>query len=492
MLGLVAAALLTGTVRAQQSPIEAVRSLPRQTIGVMPFANISRAEADGWIGAGIAETLASDLLNTPGIEVLDLGAVRRAVRGGSALGGDVLDDESALRIGRERGATWLITGGYQRVGDRLRITTRLVEVETGTVRHTARVDGSIDELFLLEDRVVEALEVHLLNPARAVEGELARSDDDLEASPAASPPLAATAQPLPVDAEPARAVPPVTALAGAFIEPPLVIDGPPPPLPPETIARDAAGRVTMRATRLTEPLTIDGLLDERVYEAVRPASGFIQVEPLEGTPATERTEIWVLFDDERVYITARCWDSAPESQWVANDMRRDSSNVVQGEILGFLLDTFYDRRSGNAFTVNPIGGRMDGQVTDEQRYNGDWNPVWDLATGRFDGGWTVEAAIPFKSLRYRPGRSQIWGFNAERVVKWKNEISTLTPPAARGMAAMQQVSLAGTLVGLEAPERRLSLEVKPYAIGDLTSDRTVTPTRTNVLGGDGGWMSSMG
>ena len=94
--GLVAAVPLPGTVRAQQSPIEAVRSVPRQTIEVMPFANISRAEANRWIGAWIAETLASDLLKTPGIEVLDLGAVRQAVRGASTLGGDVLDDESAL------------------------------------------------------------------------------------------------------------------------------------------------------------------------------------------------------------------------------------------------------------------------------------------------------------------------------------------------------------------------------------------------------------
>ena len=138
--GLVAAALLTGTIRAQQSPIAAVEPVPRQTIGVMPFANISRAAVDQWIGAGIAETLRADLQNTPGIDVLDLGTVRQAVLSGTALSEDVLDNDNAaaLQIGRERRVTWLIAGAYQRVGAHLRITARLLEVATGDVFHTGR------------------------------------------------------------------------------------------------------------------------------------------------------------------------------------------------------------------------------------------------------------------------------------------------------------------------------------------------------------------
>ena len=268
-----------------------------------------------------------------------------------------------------------------------------------------------------------------------------------------------------------------------------VIDGPPAPQPPAVISRDAAGRVTVRAVRVAEALAIDGTLDERVYQEVSPLSDFIQHQPVEGAPATEQTEAWVFFDQDNLYVSARCWDSAPESRWVVNEMRRDSFNIVQNEYVGLLLDTFYDRRNGVMLTINPLGGRMDGQVTDErpETYNGDWNPIWEVSTGRFEHGWTFEAAIPFSSLRYRPGRTQIWGINIQRSVRWKNEVSALTAlEAARGGGpAIFQVSRAATLVGLElsGTEGR-GLEIKPYAIADLTSDRNVVPSVSNEPGGD--------
>ena len=147
-----------------------------------------------------------------------------------------------------------------------------------------------------------------------------------------------------------------------------------------------------------------------------------------------------------------------------------------GEYVGILLDTFYDRRNAVELVVNPLGGRMDGQITDERAWNGDWNPVWNVRTGRFAGGWTFEAEIPFRSLRYRPGRAQTWGFNVERRVAWKNEYSTLVPlPASWGFGAIMQVSQAATLVGLEAPSGGLNLEVKPYATGELNGVRTTDP-----------------
>ena len=360
----------------------------------MSFDNIGRVDVDRWIGAGISETLVSDLPRTVGVEVLDCGRSSLSARDGITLGVSVLYEVDALLRCRDVGATWLVAGGYQTVGDRLEITARLLEVATGSVVHTVRVDGTFDELFVLQDQVVEALGAHLRIPASVVEGALARPDDDVESSPRASAPAPATAQALPADSESASAVPAVTTLAGAFGGRSLVIDGPPPPPPPETIARDVAGRATLRAVRVGEPLDIDGTLDERVYRDVLPASGFIQREPLENVPATESTDVWVFFDGDHVYLSARCWDSAPESRWVANDMRRDGTSVGQGDVSRLFLDTFYDRRNGIALTINPIGGRLDGQVTDERNYNGDWNPVWDLSVGRFDGGWTVEAAIP--------------------------------------------------------------------------------------------------
>ena len=96
-------------------------------------------------------------------------------------------------------------------------------------------------------------------------------------------------------------------------------------------------------------------------------------------------------------------------------MRRDSFNIVQSnDGFGFAFDTFHDRRNSVTFEVSAAGGRIDAQITNERQVNIDWNPVWDAKVGRFNGGWTMEAAVPFKSLRYRAGREQVWGFNARR------------------------------------------------------------------------------
>ena len=267
----------------------------------------------------------------------------------------------------------------------------------------------------------------------------------------------------------------------------IAIDGPPPPEAPATIRRDAAGRATIRAVRAVEPLAIDGTLDESVYRDTQPLSDFVQTLPDEGAPASERTEMWVLFDDDNFYLAGRCWDSAPESEWVVTEMRRDSFNVLQNERIGFMIDSFYDRRSGMIFNLNAIGGRMDGQITDERDYNGDWNPVWQAEAGRFDGGWTFEVAIPFKSLRYRPGREQVWGLNLSRRVFWKNELVYVVPmPVSREPGAIFLSSLAATLVGIEVPDSGNTLELKPYAIADLTSDWTATPLIANQLGGEAG------
>ena len=280
--------------------------------------------------------------------------------------------------------------------------------------------------------------------------------------------------------------PPASQPAGTGESALEIIDGPPAPAPPATISRDAEGRATLRAVRVDD-LTIDGVLDERVYQDVPPAAGFILQEPIEGPPATEETDVWVLFDDDNFYLVVRCWNSAPESEWIIRDMRRDSFNVVSGEYVGVLLDTFYDRRNGYNFGINPIGGRIDMQMTNERDFNMDWNPIWELRTGRFDGGWTIEAAFPFKSLRYRPGRDQLWGFQLMRNVQWKNERSFFNPvPAARGEGAISQASLGAAIVGIEAPEDRLSFEIKPYAIADMSTDRSAAVPFSNDLNGAAG------
>src|SRR5262245_20735184 len=185
--------------------------------------------------------------------------------------------------------------------------------------------------------------------------------------------------------------------AAAHAQSPLTIDGPPRPSAPAVIARDAAGRATVRAIKLTQPLKLDGRLDDEVYRQQQPFGDVIQVAPEYGATGTERTDVWIMYDTEHIDVACRCWDSAPPEEWIANELRRDTNQLRQNDHIGVMFDTFYDRRSGFAFYTNPLGARADYSVVDEGAPNSDWNPVWESHTDRFEGGWTVEMAIPFKS-----------------------------------------------------------------------------------------------
>ena len=274
--------------------------------------------------------------------------------------------------------------------------------------------------------------------------------------------------------------------------PGVVIDGPPAPMPPQVVSRDARGGATVRAVRLPQPLALDGRLDEAVYRNVLPITGLVQIAPDEGAPASEATEAWILFDDTAVYLAARCFDSAPESEWIANELRRDTTQLRVNDTFGVMFDTFYDRRSGVVFYTNPLGAIADFEFSNEGAPNADWNPIWDVRTGRFDGGWTVEMQIPFKSLRYRPGTDQVWGVQLRRVIRRKNEGAYLTalPISVIGngnvTSAVSRASLAGTLVGLVAPPGSRNLEVKPYGIAGVTTDLGANPAIANEADGDVG------
>jgi len=259
------------------------------------------------------------------------------------------------------------------------------------------------------------------------------------------------------------------------------------PRPPAVKTQGADGHVTVRAVRIAEPIVVDGLLDDPVYEQVAAIDGFVQQLPDEGAPPTEPTEIWILFDDDNIYLSARCWDSQPD-RMVADEMTRDARAIWRNELLSVIFDTFHDGRNGMNFSTNPLGGLMDNLVTDESAVNLDWNTVWDAQTSFFEQGWMVEMMIPFKSLRFKAGGGeQTWGINVSRRVQWKNESSFLSPvPASLGYRGMLQVSAAATLVGIEPPTTIRNLEIKPSAISGAFTNKKVTPIRSNDLTGEVG------
>ena len=139
--------------------------------------------------------------------------------------------------------------------------------------------------------------------------------------------------------------------------------------------------------------------------------------------------------------------------------------------------------------MTPIGGIYDSWVTNERAPgNTDWNPVWNSKAGRFSGGWTAEMAIPFKSIRYKPGVDQIWGINIRRTVRWKkNEESFITRMPQNSGSVIFMVSQAATLVGLQVPPGSKNLEVKPYAIGSVKSDRRANPPTSNDVDRNAGF-----
>ena len=267
-----------------------------------------------------------------------------------------------------------------------------------------------------------------------------------------------------------------------FCAVPAEAQPPPPPLP-ATFVRGPDGRSTIRAVRLQGPFTLDGRLDDAIYRTIEPAAGFIQQEPDAGEQATEDTQVWVFFDDRNVYIGLRCVDSRPD-RIVANEMRRDNNNIFLNDNITLVIDTFHDGKTAFFFQTNALGGVRDALVLGESTMNPDWNTVWDVKAERFEQGWTAEMAIPFKSLRYPRTAPQVWGFNVRRFVRSKNEQSLLGPaPRSYGGSGLQNLSFASTLVGIEPPAAGRNLEIKPAFIGNVTTNRSVSPPLSNDTDG---------
>jgi hypothetical protein len=228
-----------------------------------------------------------------------------------------------------------------------------------------------------------------------------------------------------------------------------------------------------QAIRSTSTITLDGVLDEPAWVEAPIARNFIQNEPREGAPATYDTDVRVLYDDESLYFGVFARDDEP-GRIIVNDLKKDF-NTAGSDGFRIVLDTFHDRRNGYQFAINPAGAKWDAQMVNEGRENNaNWDGIWDVATRIVETGWYAEIRIPFRTLRFGPGESALWGLNFERKVRRLNEDSYWAPLPR--IYDIQQVSLAGTLDGLRELRRGKDLRVKPYA---LTSSNTNTARRTD-------------
>jgi hypothetical protein len=203
---------------------------------------------------------------------------------------------------------------------------------------------------------------------------------------------------------------------------------------------------------------IDGRLDEAVWALAEPILGFVQRDPDEGEPATERTQAWVLYDDGSLYIGVRAYDSEPD-KIVGELTRRDKGSASDWIVVS--IDSYHDRRTAFEFRVNPAGVERDTYRYDDTNQDYSWNAVWDVATSIDDEGWVAEFRIPFSQLRFSEAPEQTWGFNIERVIQRKAETVQWKPIPKD---ASGWVSEYGELIGINGitPPRRL--EVLPYAV----------------------------
>jgi len=220
-------------------------------------------------------------------------------------------------------------------------------------------------------------------------------------------------------------------------------------------------RRVFSAIELAAPPVLDGHLDDAVWRNNAPETGFVQAEPFEGSEASRRTEVWVAFTSDNIYVAAYLHDD-PDGI-VVSDIRKDFRTDNQ-DVFEIILDTFGDRRNGYVFSTNPGGGRADQQVTNEGReINSSWDAPWDVRTQLVADGWTLEMVIPMNSIRSSTDENPVWGINFSRRIRRNNEIVYWAPiPRA---FALTRLSLAGNLVGLNSIRRSRNLRATPYVLG---------------------------
>jgi hypothetical protein len=215
----------------------------------------------------------------------------------------------------------------------------------------------------------------------------------------------------------------------------------------------------VEAARATDPVTVDGRLDDPAWASVPPFADFTQRDPEEGQPASERTELRLLYDDDALYVGVRLDDDEP-GRIVMRLSRRDES--AEADRFALYLDPRRDRLTGVRFEVSAAGVQNDGVIYNDTWTDGSWDAVWLSAVHHDERGWSLEMRIPFSELRFLPGDSQTWGVNASRYIQRKNESDwlALVPKTESGLA-----SRMAELSGIRGVKPRTPLVLVPYAAG---------------------------
>ncbi|MFN7917947.1 MAG: DUF5916 domain-containing protein [Vicinamibacterales bacterium] len=243
----------------------------------------------------------------------------------------------------------------------------------------------------------------------------------------------------------------------------------------------APERRSVNAVRLPDDQrpVLDGRLDEPFWESAVPATDFVQIDPANGKPATEQTEVRIVYNRDALYMGVVCHDSEPE-RWLGYQRRRDEFLQSDDRFM-WTIDTFLDAQSGYFFEMNPSGlmgdSLMGGGIDNRQ-----WDGIWNARVTRSGIGWTIEIEIPFRSLNFDPDSDQ-WGINFQRTVRRKNEDSIWMGWARN--QGLRRMTNAGLLSGIRNVSQGLGLDVKPYglAMAESSPGRGKTGFSKDVEGG---------
>jgi len=227
----------------------------------------------------------------------------------------------------------------------------------------------------------------------------------------------------------------------------------------------------VRAVQLKEEIHLDGRLDEAVWRSAPVATNFLQAQPHEGQPATQRTEVRFAYDDAAIYVGARMYDDSGSRGVQTRLVRRDAN--ADADYLEVIFDTYHDHIGRLFFTVNPSGVRGDanglGGGGDDS-----WDPVWEVKTAIDSLGWTAELRIPFSQLRYRSSdQEQTWGLQIWRQENRLNELSQWSFWHLNESGGAPRFGHLDGMVIHRAPGKA---EIMPYVVGRSTNIPVSDPT----------------
>ena len=243
-------------------------------------------------------------------------------------------------------------------------------------------------------------------------------------------------------------------------------------------------RPVASAVKIDEAVVVDGRLDEGMWQAAVPLGDFVQAEPFQGQPVSERTEVRILYDEDAIYVGVTLFDANPDLI-VTTDTRRDPA-LANMDSFQMIFDTFHDKQNGFVFGTNVAGVQYDAQVRFQGDQDTNWDGSWDVATGMSETAWTAEFRIPLRTLRYGP-MPQTWGVNFFRNIQRTRERAYWAP--IERVFNLARLSSAGDLRGLQLQTPR-NFKLLPYVVG--SADRIYAPGVKTDLDGEVGTDAKFG